>query len=120
VHEGPVTESILKIVLDYAEEKKAERVTKVHVTIGEMTGYVEDSIRFYWDSLTVGTKAEGAELEISYVPIRIKCGSCGNEYIAPDQFSLFCPSCGFFGGTTVTGKELTVDSIEIERVSEGV
>lgn len=120
MHEGPVTESILKIVLDYAEENRAERVIKVQVTIGEMTGYVEDSIRFYWNSLTVGTKAEGAELEIKYVPIKVECGSCGNEYTAPDQYSLFCPSCGFFGGTVITGKELTVDSIEIERVSESV
>lgn len=115
MHEGPVAQSILQIVQDYAAENQAKQVKKVTVIVGEMTGYVESAIRFYWESLTLGTVAEGSEIEIYYVPIKVKCNNCGIEYEAKDQFDLFCPNCNFFGGTVITGKELLVDSIEIEK-----
>lgn len=114
LHEGPVTESILKIVLEYAEKHNARKVNKVSVVVGKMTGYEESSIRFYWEALTVDTIAYGSELEITYVPINVKCSACGEVYEAEDQFGLFCPSCGFYGGELQSGKELYVDTIEID------
>lgn len=114
MHERPVTENILKIVLDYVEENEAEKVKNVQLVIGRLTGVVEDSVRFYWESLTVDTPAEGAELKVENVPIKVKCHNCGEEYEAEDQFSLFCPSCDFFGGEVISGKELLVDKIEVE------
>ncbi|MCX7831914.1 MAG: hydrogenase maturation nickel metallochaperone HypA [Actinobacteria bacterium] len=114
LHEGPVTESILKIVLEYAEKHNARTVNKVSVVIGKMTGYEESPIRFYWEALSSGTVAEGAELEVIYTPISVKCQSCGEVYEPEDQYSLFCPNCGFYGGEIKSGKELFVDSIEID------
>lgn len=114
MHEGPVTESILNIVLEYAEKHHARKVKKVNVVIGKMTGYMESSIKFYWSALTVDTIAYGSEIEITYVPIKVKCRNCSETYEAEDQFGLFCPSCGFFGGDIESGKELYVDSVEIE------
>lgn len=114
MHERPVTESIFSIVMEHAAKKDAVRVKKVKIVVGELTGYVEDSIRFYWQALTEGTIAEGAELEVEYVPIKVKCSGCGHEYTAPDQYSMFCPECNFFGGQMMSGKELLVESIEVE------
>lgn len=114
LHEGPITESILKIALEYAEKHSAKKVNKVSVVIGKMSGYEESSIRFYWEALTSGTIAEGAELEITHVPISVKCQSCGELYEPEDQYSLFCPNCSFYGGEIKSGKELFVDSIEVE------
>jgi hydrogenase nickel incorporation protein HypA/HybF len=114
LHEGPVTESILKIVLEYAEKHRARRVKKVEIVIGKLTGYEESAIRFYWEALTGYTIAADSELEVKHVPITVKCPSCGEQYEAEDQYSLFCPQCGFYGGSIETGKELYVESIEIE------
>lgn len=114
MHEGPVTESILKIVLEYAEKHRARRVKKVEIVVGRLTGYEESSIRFYWEALTVDTPAYGSELEVRHVPITVRCSNCGEVYEAEDQYSLFCPECGFYGGSIETGKELFVESIEIE------
>lgn len=114
MHEGPVTESILKIVQEYAEKHNARKVNRVVIVVGKMTGYEEHAIRFYWEALTLDTVAEGAELEVIHVPIKVKCSSCGEVYEAEDQYGLFCPSCGFYGGEVESGKELYVDSIEID------
>jgi hydrogenase nickel incorporation protein HypA/HybF len=114
VHEMPVTQSIFDIVTEYAREHNAERVRRVTVVIGNLTGVVEDSVRFYWESLTKGTIAENAELVVVHVPLKVRCYGCGTEYEADDQFAMFCPSCNFFGGEVLSGKELYVDTIEVE------
>ncbi len=114
MHEMPYTQSIFEIVIDYAKQHNSSKVKKVYLKIGDMTGVIEDSVRFYWESLTVGSVAEGAELIVEHVPIRVRCYNCGTEYVAPDQFSLFCPECNFFGGEMLSGKEMLVESIELE------
>lgn len=114
MHEMPYTQNIFQIVIDYAKKHNSSKVKKVYLKIGNMTGVVEDSVRFYWESLTVGSVAEGAELVVEHVPIKVRCYNCSTEYVAEDQFSFVCPECKFFGGEVLSGKEVVVESIELE------
>jgi len=70
MHELAVTEQLLNIVLEHANRAKAERVVKINVVIGELTSFNDESIQFYLDILSEGTKAERASLSISRVPAR--------------------------------------------------
>ena len=47
MHELPVTEQIVEIVLDHARKAKAGRVLKINLVIGELSGFVGESIQFY-------------------------------------------------------------------------
>lgn len=118
MHEMPITQSIFEIVTEYARMNSAVRVKKVRIVIGNFTGVVEDSVRFYWESLTRDTVAEGAELEVEHVPLKVRCYNCQSEYSAVDQFSMFCTSCNAFGGEVLSGKELLVDTIDIDKNGE--
>jgi hydrogenase nickel incorporation protein HypA/HybF len=114
MHEASVTEAIIKIVLSEAEKACADRVTVVRVVVGEMTGYVGDSIQFYFDRYSQGSIAEGARVETSYVKALSKCASCG-KLQERRAFSLSCDACGGDLGPTPIGTEFYLESIEVEK-----
>jgi hydrogenase nickel incorporation protein HypA/HybF len=113
MHEAAVTESIMKIVLDHARQAGAKRVVKVNLVVGELAGYVNESVRFYFDLLAEGTEAEKAVLEIERVPARVRCSACRKEF-APEPMSWLCPLCGGVFGEVLAGRECYVDSLEAE------
>ncbi len=110
-----VTQSIFSTVLDYAEKNDASRVLKVNLKIGKITGVVGDCVKFYFEVMSKGTLAEGARLEIEEVVTKARCYSCGQEFEIKDNFDLVCPNCSNFGAEILSGKELFIESIEIER-----
>ena len=114
MHELAVTQSILDIVVRHAEGAGAQRILAVNLVIGDLTGFVDDSIQFYFDFLSKDTPAQGARLEIDRVPARVRCHECGAEYAAPDSRLWSCPDCDALGGEIIAGKEFSVASIEVE------
>ncbi len=113
MHELPVTEQILKVVLDHARKAEAHRVVHVNLVIGDLTTFVDESIQFYFDFLSRGTEAEGATLHIRRIPARVRCHACGGEF-APDGVDWRCPHCGGLGGEVLAGRESYIESIEVE------
>ena len=113
MHELAITKSMLDLVLAEAEKAGAKKVGKISLVIGEMTGVVEDSVRFYFDFLSKGTRAEGAALTVTPVAIRAKCRDCDKPFEAR-EFNWICPHCDSNNLDIVSGKELSVESIEVD------
>ena len=59
MHELAITQSMLDLVLKEAEKAGAKEVRKINLVIGEMCGFVEECVQFYFDFLNKGTLAEG-------------------------------------------------------------
>ena len=114
MHELAVTQSILDIASRHAEQAGAQRILAINLVIGELTGFVDDSIQFYFDFLTEDTLAQGARLHFERVPARVQCHDCGAEYAPPDSRRWACPQCNALGGEVISGKDFSVASIEIE------
>jgi len=114
MHELPVTQSILEIALRHAKKGGAKRILAINLTIGDLTGFVDDSIQFYFDYLSKETAADGARLTIERIPARARCHQCGAEYAPPDSRIWTCPQCEALGGEVIAGKEFYVASIEVE------
>lgn len=114
MHELAVTENILQIAAREAAQHGAQRITAIYLAVGELTGYMPDSIQFYFDLLSLDTAAAGATLHVRRVPTRARCRNCQGEF-SPELGSLWhCPTCGALGGDVVGGRELLVESIEVE------
>lgn len=113
MHELPITEEILRIAVDHAKRADAARIRRINLVLGDLTLFLSDSIQFYFDFLTKKTIAEGAELSIRRVPARVRCCGCGSEF-APDGVDWRCTECGALGGNVLAGRELLVESIEVE------
>jgi hydrogenase nickel incorporation protein HypA/HybF len=113
MHELSVTEQLLDITLEHARKANAERVLKINLVIGDLSSFVGESIQFYFDILSEGTKAEKASLSISRIPARASCKQCQNEF-TPGGMDWLCPRCGGFIEDMISGREFHVESIEVE------
>jgi hydrogenase nickel incorporation protein HypA/HybF len=113
MHELAITQSMLDLVLEQAQKAKAKRVGKINLVIGEMTGVVDRAVQFYFDFLSKGTPAEKAALNFKVVPTTARCHNCGKDFKL-GEFDWTCPHCQSSNIEIVGGKELFVESIEVE------
>ncbi len=65
MHEYHIVESVIKQAAAAAEEREASRITRIRLAVGEMSGLEESSIRLYFEEISKGTLAEGAELVVN-------------------------------------------------------
>ena len=80
MHELPITESILKIVLKHAETNNVRQVMAIHLQVGKLSDLEDEWIQRYFDYLSKGTVAQGAKLKIERTPIMVQCDACSNSY----------------------------------------
>jgi hydrogenase nickel incorporation protein HypA/HybF len=114
MHELAITENILDIAARQAEQHGARRLTAITLVVGDLTGYLPDSMQFYFEVLSKGTLAEHATLLIKRQPTRLRCRACRFEFEPLTGMLWICPACEAIGGDVISGKELLVESIEIE------
>jgi hydrogenase nickel incorporation protein HypA/HybF len=62
MHEAGVTERLLEVVVQHAQEANARRVTDVYLEVGEESGIDTGSVELHWPLLSRGSVAEGASL----------------------------------------------------------
>ena len=113
MHELAITQSMFDLILEQAKKADAGKVEKVNLVIGEMTGVVADCVQFYFDFISKGTLAEGAALSFVMVPPKAQCQDC-DKLFEFKEFDWTCPYCGGKSLRIVAGKELFVESIEVE------
>lgn len=115
MHELPVTENILRIVLRHAEEAKADRVLSVSLRVGELSDIIDEWLQRYFDYLSRGTPAEGAQLKIEKVPVVFCCESCGASFHVNirEIEKAICSICGGDRASLVSGREFFVKAIEV-------
>jgi hydrogenase nickel incorporation protein HypA/HybF len=113
MHEFAVTQSMLDLVLEEAKKNGADKVQKINLVLGEMSGIVGDCLQFYFEFLSKGTPAEGASLLFRNIPTQARCRECGGVF-TPEEFDWSCPECHKVSVEITAGKELYVESIEVE------
>ena len=112
MHELSITQSILSTVLEQAEVNHADTITKVNITLGELSGIVDECVKFYFELLSKDTIAAGASLFFDRPPTKLRCRKCSNTF-SPDNHSWVCPSCGDPSIEIVSGRECYISSIEV-------
>ena len=113
MHELAITQSMLDLVLEQAEKAGAREVGRINLVFGEMSGIVEECVRFYFEFLSQGTLAEKAVLSFTMTPTTVQCRGC-DRLFEPKEFDWSCPYCKGNNMEIVAGKELFVESIEVE------
>lgn len=114
MHELPVINSILKVVLKHAADNNVKKVVAVHLQVGELSDLEDKWMQQYFDSLAKDTTAQGARLVIERIPVVMKCSDCGMSYTVnmKEDKSLVCPECGSDKHTMVSGREYFIKNLE--------
>jgi len=113
LHELAITQRVLDIALEKAEEAHATRVTGINLVIGEMSSVVDDCVQFYFDFLSQDSIASGANLTFERIPAQLRCRQCGTCF-TPDTPPWNCPKCHQWDVEILAGQELYIDSIEVD------
>ena len=113
MHELGIMSGVMDAVTQAADDAGADKVLKITLSVGVMTEAIEDSLYFAFEALSEGTPIEGAELVINMVQPRSVCLDCGNEF-DHDRFHVGCPKCGSYATQLTQGREMRIDSIEVD------
>jgi hydrogenase nickel incorporation protein HypA/HybF len=116
MHELPVTQSILEIVLRHAEAQGVSRVLSVELKIGALSDLEAEWLQSYFDTLSRGSVAEGARLRIHRSPLTFRCEACGGVFTAEREEldSARCTACSSREASVVGGTGYTVESMEAQ------
>lgn len=114
MHELGIMTGVLESARTAAKDAGATKLLGVSISVGEMTEAIEDALQFAFEALTEGDPfTEGATLTVNMIPPKSKCLDCGEVYVH-DRFDMFCPKCDSFATKLIEGKELQIDSIEVD------
>ena len=113
MHEMAITQSMLDLVLDEAKKGGAQKVKRINLVLGELSGVVGDCVQFYFSLMSKDTIAEGATISFSTVPTQARCRQCAKVFELKES-DWICPECHSVSVELVAGNELFVESIEVE------
>jgi len=114
MHELGIMTGVLEAATASAREADATRLLKVTLSVGEMTEAIEDALQFAFEALCEDDPfLKGAALKVNMIAPKSRCLECG-ETFEHDRFHRFCPSCDSFATELIAGRELQIDSIEVD------
>ena len=113
MHEFSLMTGVLDAVVESAREHNARKVTEIRLMVGEMSEVLEDAMCFALEALAPGTLAEGATLTMTKVKPKSRCLACGAEF-EHDRYHFACPTCDSLATKLLAGRELYIESMEIE------
>lgn len=115
MHELPVIQSLFELCAKHAHANNASKVISVTLRIGEASDLQDEWIQRYFDYLCKDTIADGAKLIIERVPLMVRCKECSEEFHVDLRKTqqVLCPNCSETKFEYVSGREYSVDSMEI-------
>lgn len=117
MHELALCQALMNQVESIAAERNASSVVSIVVGMGPLSGVEAQLLKHAYPVASAGTVAEGAELVIENLPVRVKCTQCGNESdVLPNK--LVCKDCGDWRTTLLSGDELMLMRVELETAAE--
>ena len=114
MHELSIAMKVIDEVAKQVAGAGGGRVLAITLRIGRLSCVQEGALRLSFELASAGTELSGARLEIIDVPVRIWCPACAAERELPGVQSLACPECGRLSGDIRAGRELDLESIELE------
>jgi hydrogenase nickel incorporation protein HypA/HybF len=116
MHELAICQSLLDQVEAIGRREQAASITSITLRIGPLSGVEPELLGDAFPIAAAGTIAEGALLLIENLPVRVRCTICNAKSDATPN-RLLCASCGDFRTQLISGDELLLASLELERLA---
>ncbi len=117
MHEFSIVDSLLHLAEEHAAKNNANKVTKLEIKIGVLSGVEPELLKTAFETFKEGTICENAEFIMKTQPVIVKCKQCGfegelkkNEYL--------CPQCKSGELEIIDGEDMYLMSLELESEDE--
>ena len=115
MHEMGIAMEVLRIAQESVPaEMVGVRIQRIHLKVGQLSAVVPESLRFCFEVAAKETIADGAELAIEEIKVNARCKDCMHEW-SVDEAVFVCPACDSGNIDLLSGRELNIESIEIEE-----
>ena len=114
MHELAICNALIGQLEIVAREQHAAKVVTIVVRIGPLSGVESTLLQRAYLIASQGSVAESAELTVKLMPIRVYCRECGAESDAVIN-RLICAKCGDWKTKLISGDELLLERVELER-----
>ena len=114
MHEVALAEAVWRQVAAEMERRPQARLIAVNLLVGRWSGADPESLEFALGLLARDSGAGSeAAVRIRTEPLALKCRGCGREF-EPPELDLACPDCKSVDVEAVRGKDVYLESLEIE------
>ena len=113
MHEIGVVRSMCKTVLDYAKENNVQSISEIVCDIGELSLIIPEYVEDVYPAVVADTELRDAKLIINVVPGMAECDDC-DEIFNVVANKGYCPNCGSFDKTVLSGLDFTVREIHVK------
>ena len=118
MHELAICQALITQVEETVSDHRGH-VQRVRVGIGPLSGVDPALLEDAYPLACAGTCAEGSQLIIEHMSIRVRCRVCGAESKATPN-RLLCGACGDWQTDLQSGDELMLLRIELETQDDAM
>ncbi len=112
MHELGIVFHIVKMVEEVGEQNSLTSVSRVKLTLGEVSGVVSDYLVDCWRwTAEKNELIRGSVLEVEEAPAVTVCNACGQTY-GTVEHGRTCPHCGSEDTVLLTGDQVELAEIE--------
>ena len=95
MHEVAAMQGAVRTILEQMQAAGGSHVTAVELVLGASGHFTEEAARQHFAVLTADTPAEGAVLEMFWLPATFQCFSCLHRFESCEPAEqVTCPRCG--------------------------
>jgi hydrogenase nickel incorporation protein HypA/HybF len=120
MHELSMITSVVETVTESLTPYPGAKVLEVRLKVGALSSVIPESLEFCYGIVAEGTPLEGSRLVVDVLPVVVHCAHCDQDAELDGIQSFRCPRCGEPCNDLRQGRELEIDSIEIDDAKETV
>ncbi len=113
MHEYSIVQALLNQCEETAKANDADKVKKIVVKIGVMSGVEIELLKTAFDTFKEKTMCEEAEFLPYMQPVVIKCNNCSKESILKEN-EYVCPKCQSIDVNVTDGEDMYLMQLELE------
>jgi hydrogenase nickel incorporation protein HypA/HybF len=118
MHELSIVMSVVETVTESLAAYPGAKVLEVRLKVGALSSAIPESLEFCYGIATDETPLEGSRLVVNVLPVVVHCAHCNQDAELDGIQSFRCPRCGEPCSDLRQGRELEIDSIEVDEAKE--
>lgn len=112
MHEIGIVRQLIRTVTDFAAENGIRDIREVVVDCGELSLVIPEYVEELFPVVAKDSILKDAKLTINMVPGLAECEDC-DEIFNVIEHKGYCPNCGSFEKTVLSGKDFSIREIVI-------